>query len=133
MAPSPYAKLGFNTMTTTSTLVDRVLDLLSGIGVLRQRKMFGGTYIYCDDMFIATVHDDILYFKANKNTRHEFTERGLRPFTYPKQGEVATLQYYEVPAEVFTSKDVMKHWATKALTAARQDASSKSKRKVRTN
>ncbi len=114
-------------MVTPSDLLTTVLDLLSGIGELRQRKMFGGIYIYCDDLFIATIHDDTLYFKANTNTAHEFTERGLRIFSYPRQGEIATLQYYQAPSEVFDSRTTMKHWAQKALLAARQDAASKKK------
>jgi DNA transformation protein len=118
-------------MATGIDLVNTVLDLLFGIGQLRQKKMFGGIYIYCDDLFIATVHDGKLYFKANKNTAQEFIDQGLRPFTYPKQGEIATLQYYQAPSEVFSSGTTMKHWASKALVAARQDASLKIPRKVR--
>lgn len=111
-------------------MVSIVLDLLSGMGELRQRRMFGGTYIYCDDLFIATVHDDRLYFKANANTAPAFVELGLRPFSYLKQGEVSTLQYYEAPPEVFDSREAMKRWAHKALVAAREDASTKTKGKV---
>ena len=118
-------------MPATPNLVKTVLDLLSGIGQLRERKMFGGVYIYCDDLFIATVHDGALYFKANANTAQVFIDRGLRPFSYPRQGEIATLQYYQAPAEVFSGGAVMKHWASKALVAARQDASLKKPRKVR--
>jgi DNA transformation protein len=123
------AALGVITMAVD--LVKTVLDLLSGIGQLRQRKMFGGTYIYCDELFIATVHGGILYFKANENTAQEFIDRGLRPFSYPRQGEITTLQYYEAPAEVFSSRVVMKRWASRALVAARQDASLKKRRKGR--
>ncbi len=50
-----YFTLGVITVTTTN-LVKTVLGLLSGIGDLWQRKMFGGIYIDCDDLFIATVH-----------------------------------------------------------------------------
>lgn len=118
-------------MTAASDLLTTVLALLSGVGQLRQRKMFGGTYIHCDDLFIATVHDGTLYFKANKNTAQEFIDQGLRPFSYTKQGEITTLQYYQAPAEVFSSRAAMKRWASKALVAARQDASSKKPRKAR--
>jgi DNA transformation protein and related proteins len=110
-------------MSAAPDLVNTVLELLSGLGVLRQRKMFGGTYIYCDDLFIATVHDDVLYFKANANTAPAFVQLGLRQFSYPKAGGVATLQYYEAPTEVFSSCAAMKLWASKALVAAKQDAS----------
>lgn len=118
-------------MATAPDLLKTVLDLLSGVGELRQRKMFGGIYIYCDDLFIATVHDGTLYFKANASTAQEFIKRGLRPFSYPRQGEITTLQYYQAPAEVFSNRAAMKRWASKALVAARQDASLKKSRKAR--
>ena len=118
-------------MTAAPDLVKTVLDLLSGIGELRQRKMFGGIYIYCDGLFIATVHGGTLYFKANMNTAGHFINRGLRPFSYSRQGEIATLQYYEAPAEVFASRAAMRRWAGEALLAARQDASLRKSRKAR--
>lgn len=115
-------------MASAPVLLNNVLELLSGMGALRQRKMFGGIYIYCDDLFIATIHDGRLYFKANAETAGEFIAEGLRIFSYPKEGGIATLQYYEAPPEVFTGRAAMKKWATKALTAARQDASRKAKK-----
>lgn len=118
-------------MAATPDLLTTVLGLLSGLGELRQRKMFGGTYIYCDDLFIATVHDGALYFKANANTAPEFIKRRLRPFSYPKQGGIATLQYYQAPPEVFNNRAAMRRWAERALTTARQDASSTRARKAK--
>ena len=118
-------------MSVAPDLVGTVLELLSGMGSLRQRKMFGGTYIYCDGLFIATVHDDVLYFKANADSAPAFVRLGLRQFSYPKAGGVATLQYYEAPTEVFGSRAAMKLWAGKALVAARQDASAKNSGKRR--
>jgi DNA transformation protein and related proteins len=117
-------------MSTDQNLVATVLELLSGIGVLRQRKMFGGVYIYCDGLFFATVHDKTLYFKANADTVGEFIARGLPIFSYPKQGGIATLQYYQAPPEVFTGSVAMKLWAEKALLAARQDAVRKSPKRA---
>ena len=115
---------------SNADLLSTVLHLLSGLGVLRQRKMFGGVYIYCDDLFIATVHDDTLYFKANASTAAEFVARGLPLFSYPKDGGVATLQYYQAPAEVFSGRAQIELWAEKALLAAKQDAASKSRKTV---
>lgn len=92
--------------------------------------MFGGTYIYCDDLFIATVHDGVLYFKANANTAPAFIERSLPPFSYPKEGGIATLQYYRAPPEVFEDRAVMAYWAGTALVAAREDAAAKRPRKT---
>jgi DNA transformation protein len=116
-------------MTTDTALLSTVLDLLSGMGVLRQRKMFGGVYIYCDDLFMATIHDDILYFKANATTAADFVARRLPIFSYPKEGGIATLQYFRAPPEVFTGRGAMKLWADKALLAAKQDATLKTHKK----
>lgn len=100
---------------------------LAPLGKMRQRKMFGGVYIYCDDLFIATVHDAKLYFKANANTAPDFVARGLPIFSYPKQGGIATLQYYQAPEEVFSDDKAMLFWARKSLLAAKQDAEMKKK------
>ncbi len=80
-----------------------------------------------DDLFIATIHDETLYFKANSTTADEFIARGLRQFSYPKDGGKATLQYYEAPQEVFTGRVPMKRWAKLALKAAKLDASRRSR------
>jgi DNA transformation protein and related proteins len=115
-------------MTENSTLLSNVLKLLAGMGNIRQRKMFGGVYIYCDDLFIATVHDNVMYFKANAATAPDFVARGLQIFSYPRDGGVATLQYYQAPPEVLNGAATMRLWAEKALPAARQDAAAKPKR-----
>lgn len=115
-------------MTPHVALLGTVLQLLSGMGALRQRKMFGGVYIYCDDLFIATIHDGTLYFKANASTAADFVARGLPIFSYPKEGGMATLQYYQAPPEVFTEPAEMKFWADKALLAAKQDATSEARK-----
>ena len=112
--------------TVPDPLTQAVADFAS-LGKIRQRKMFGGVYIYCDDLFIATVHDAKLYFKANANTAPDFVARGLPIFSYPKQGGIATLQYYQAPHEVFSDSEAMRFWASKALLAAQQDASMKKK------
>jgi DNA transformation protein and related proteins len=113
-------------VTSDSTLLSNVLHLLSGLGALRTRKMFGGVYVYCDDLFIATIHDDTLFFKANASTASDFVAKGLPAFSYPKEGGVATLQYFQAPTEVFNGRSEMWSWAKKALLAAKQDAASKS-------
>lgn len=112
-------------MPDVPEVLDLVLRQLCGLGELRTRKMFGGRYIYCDGLFFACIHDDTLYFKANARTAPEFIARGLPAFSYPKDGGIATLQYYQAPPEVFQRRDTMLRWARKALLVARQDAKQK--------
>lgn len=105
--------------------VNRVIADLAGLGTITTRKMFGGVYVYCDGVFIATVHDGTLYFKANAGTEDLFIQRGLPRFTYPKDGGIASLCYYRAPDEVFQSKEQMHSWGEVALRAARDDAKRK--------
>ena len=107
------------------------MEILSDLGKLRGRKMFGGTYIYCDDLFIATIHDDTLYFKANEHSAREFIAKGLKPFSYPTTSGVVTLQYYEAPPEVFESPAEMRRWGSKALVAAKHDAERSFRKRTR--
>ena len=78
-------------MKTVPDPLPQALADLASLGKIRQRKMFGGVYIYCDDLFIATVHDATLYFKADAHTAPEFFARCLPQFSYSKQGGVASL------------------------------------------
>jgi DNA transformation protein and related proteins len=110
-------------------LLRLVLQRLHGLGVLRTRKMFGGLYIYCNDLFIATVHDGKLYFKANATTAPKFIALNRPVFSYAKQGGIATLQYYQAPPEVFDASEAMEYWGRLALLAAQQD-SEKLKKKI---
>jgi DNA transformation protein and related proteins len=116
-------------MTIPTDPLALTLELLQSFGRLRTRKMFGGVYIYCNDFFIATIHDGTLYLKANTSTADEFIQRKLRQFSYPKGGEIATLQYYEAPAEFFSSRLATKHWFELALRAAKQDHANKKRAK----
>ena len=114
-------------MKTVPDPLPQALADLAALGKIRQRKMFGGVYIYCDDLFIATVHYAMLYFKADAHTAPDFVARGLPQFSYPKQGGVASRQFYQAPEKVFSDVDAMRFWGSKALLAARQDASVKMK------
>lgn len=107
---------------SVENLLDQVLQLLSGLGALRTRKMFGGQYIYCNDLFIAAVHNGKLYFKANAATASQFIALNRPVFSYPKEGGIATLQYYQAPTGVFDSRVAMERWGRVALFAAQQDS-----------
>jgi DNA transformation protein len=105
-------------MAKHSEFVEFVLELLTPIGAVRARAMFGGFGIYRGDTFFAIIVDDKLYFKADHVTCGEFTTRGLSPFTYVARGKTLTMQYYEAPPEVFEESAVMQHWAQQAVSAA---------------
>jgi DNA transformation protein len=105
-------------MARHSEFVNFVLELLTPIGAVRARAMFGGFGIYHGDTFFAIIVDDKLFFKTDPATSSEYIARGLPPFTYVTRGKSVTMQYHEVPPEVFEESEVMQYWARQAISAA---------------
>ena len=64
----------------TSDYLQFVLDQLAGLGCLRERRMFGGAGIYCDEIFFAIVYQDTLYLKVDNAHRAVFVQAGSTPF-----------------------------------------------------
>jgi len=101
-----------------SDFVAHALELMTDLGNVRARRMFGGHGIFQGDSMFALVIDDVLYLKANSASREAFMARGLRPFTYAARGKTVSLQYYETPAEAWDDSAEMLKWARLALDAA---------------
>lgn len=109
--------------------VEHALELMTGLGDVRARRMFGGHGIFHGGIMFALVVDDVLYLKANGASRDAFVSRGLRPFSYAARGKTVSLQYYETPAEAWDDAAEMLQWARLALDAARQAATNRPPRK----
>jgi DNA transformation protein len=105
-------------MARNNEFVNYVLDQMAFLHGLHARAMFGGHGLYQDELFFAIILDDMLYLKANDETRGEFEAKGLSPFSYMARGRTMSLHYYEAPAEVFEDADEMRYWTDKALQAA---------------
>lgn len=103
-----------------------VVDLLQGLGPVTSRRMFGGYGLFLDGLMFALIADRDLYFKADDNTRPQFTDLGLQPFTYYKQGKPMALSYFQAPEEALENLDLMREWGNLAFAAARRAASKKS-------
>ena len=54
--------MNFTNMATEQSIIDYILDQLSGLEV-RARKMFGEYALYCDDKVVALVCDNRLFIK----------------------------------------------------------------------
>lgn len=93
-------------------------DLLSPLGPIHWRAMFGGYGVYCGDLFFALAVDDVLYLKADGESRERFEQAGLPPFTYEKQGTRASISYYQAPDEIFDDEEALRDWGNLALAAA---------------
>lgn len=52
-------------MSTDSSFVEYILELLTPLGYIRAKKMFGEYGLYCDEVFFAMICDGILYFQID--------------------------------------------------------------------
>lgn len=113
-------------MPKSTAFVDFVLDQLSGVDGVRAQAMFGGTGLYCNDVFFGIVHRDILYLKVNDDTRAAYERAGMKPFK-PYADRPTTMQYYEVPVAILEDPRDLAAWIERAVAVA---ASAKRKRRL---
>lgn len=114
-------------MSVSDSYRDYVLDQLRQVTPARTRRMFGELGVYSGDAFFAVIADDKLYLKADDAAKAEYEVLGWPPFA--PMG--TPMGYYELPEEAIEDVDQLRVWVTKALSAARKAASSKSKPKPR--
>lgn len=93
-------------------------ELLSPLGPVRVKRMFGGHGIYVEDLFVAIVVGETLYLKADGETAERFEAAGCAPFTYTAKGRTMTMSYRAAPAEGMDAPALMRPWAALAVQAA---------------
>lgn len=94
-----------------------VLDQLEELGDVMPKSMFGGVGLYRRGLFFGIIAGDIVYLKADDETRAAFEAAGARPFKpYPHRS--GTMQYYSVPIGVLESGAELTTWARQAVAAA---------------
>lgn len=102
------------------------VEMLSPLGPVRVRRMFGGQGLYVDGLFMAIIDDGQLFLKTDEVTRERFDAAGCLPFTFPnKDGEAVVTSYRRPPEEALESPPLMLPWARLALEAALRAANAK--------
>ncbi|MGH7601290.1 MAG: TfoX/Sxy family protein [bacterium] len=112
-------------MPLSTQFRDFVLEQLQPIGRITSKSMFGGAGLYFNTIFFGVLFNDTLYFKVDDSNRNDYESEGMQPFK-PYKNRPATLQYYEVPANVLESRELMTAWAHKAIHAAKTAKAQKS-------
>jgi DNA transformation protein len=108
-------------MTASKGFLELLEDLLSPLGPISVRRMFGGAGIYCDGQVFAFVDDDQLFLKTDAAGRAAFEEEGMGPFTYTtKHGPGTLMSYWRAPERLLEDPDEMVAWARTALGIARR-------------
>ena len=93
-------------------------ELLSAVGRVRSRAMFGGRGIYVDDLFVALIAKEQLYLKVDALTQAQFEAAGCLPFRYRKDEQWLAMGYFSAPEEAMESAALMQPWARLAVAAA---------------
>lgn len=109
-------------MSVSAEFLDHVTDLLSGIGRVTHRRMFGGAGLYLDGTIFAIVAADVLYFKTDEKNREDFERAGTRPFV-PFENKPFPMSYWEVPPELLEDPEALAEWARRAWEASRRSGS----------
>ena len=108
--------------TTLPPFVSHCTELLSPLGSVRVRRMFGGWGFYVNDVFLALIAFERLYLKTNAHTQARFEQAQCEPFVFESKGKSLTMGYWTAPAEALDSPALMEPWARLALEAALQAA-----------
>ena len=96
-------------------------DQFASIPGVNIRKMFGGVGVFRDGiMFGLGSSDEVLYFRADEETRSRYEAAGMKPFAYPMRGEDKSMPYWQVPEALFEDPDTFREWAEEAFAAARR-------------
>lgn len=104
---------------------EAIAELFEPVARVRCRRMFGGHGVYVGELFVALEADGIIYLKCDAATRPAFDARGLRSFTYVKQGQPTELNYREAPASAWDDAEELRVWLGLAEDAARRGAERK--------
>lgn len=98
-----------------------VLEQLSGIPDVFEKRMFGGHGLYKGGYFFGILHQGRLFFKTDETTKNQYEEYGMKPFS-PSE-KVILKHYYEVPISILEDGDMIEEWAKLAIgVAIRQEA-----------
>lgn len=100
-----------------------VLDQLADFGEVQSRAMFGGVGLYRRGTFFGILAGDVLYLRADVDTRGEYEAAGMKPFK-PYRDRPTTMKYYSVPLAVLESPPELTAWARRAVAAAERASAS---------
>ena len=107
-------------MSVQKSFVGHAVDLLSGLGPVQTRSMFGGYGLYVRGVMMGLLDDDELFLKVDDATRERFVKAGCRQWFYPSPKGRMPGNYYRPPDEAMESPEEMLPWARLAVEASQR-------------
>ncbi len=100
---------------TVDDATRRVIELLTPMGPIVAKRLFGTWGLYLEDRIFGLVHEGITYFRTSGETVTKYVAAGSRPFHYRRaDGRSTIMQYHEVPDSVLGNPDLACAWAYEA-------------------
>ena len=106
-------------MSVSDATLEHVRELLTPLGEVSFRRMFGGAGVYRHGVMFALIVGDELYIKTDDETEARFRGAGSHPFTFQrKDGVMESMRYLSLPAADGDDADAASAWARLGLEAA---------------
>jgi DNA transformation protein len=118
-------------MANDPSFVAHAVDLLSLVGPVSARAMFGGHGLYAEGVMFALLDDGELFVKTDAGTRATFVEAGCRPWIFAtRSGRTENTGYFRPPDDAHEDPEAMLPWARLALEAALRARAARAPRKA---
>jgi DNA transformation protein len=119
-------------LSVSTSFKEFLIEQMAGFGPVTIRTMFGGAGVMRDGLMFALIDDEVLYLKADDETKAAFVAENLSQFTYvAKGGKKMEMAYWRIPERCLDDADEMAKWCRVAYGEALKAAAKKKPRKSR--
>jgi DNA transformation protein and related proteins len=112
-------------MAVSASFSEMLIELLSPLGPVRIRRMFGGGGVYLDGLMFGLIFDDVLHFKADARTQKMFEDEGMGPFVYDAKGRPIVMSFWQAPERLYDEPDDLVAFARAAVDVAKRAAAAR--------
>jgi DNA transformation protein len=96
-----------------------VLELLSPLGPISARRMFGGVGLFYNGMMFGLIAREELFLKVGDTNRPAYEAAGEAPFSYEtKHGTHTIGSYWRCPPDLLDDAETFQAWARLAVEVA---------------
>jgi DNA transformation protein len=97
---------------------DYVLELVSGLGRVQAKRMFGGAGLFRDGVMFGLLLNDVVYFRVDDALAADLKEQGSAPWVYTRNGKPREMGYWRMPETAADDPDEAVAIARRAYAAA---------------
>lgn len=97
---------------------DYVLELISGLGRVQAKRMFGGAGLFRDGVMFGLLLNDVVYFRVDDALAVDLKAQGSEPWVYTRNGKPREMAYWRMPETAADDPDEAVAIARRAFAAA---------------